>query len=136
MPHKNPTVRAVYALRWSQTPQQRQYQKQYRLEHPEKTKSSDPAKRKSHLKTRYGITDNDYYRMLSAQNNGCAIYGTTTPVNGRGNIFFDVDHDHTTGRVRGLLCRDCNVTVGVVEKKQDKIRLIYKYLEQYGVTNG
>lgn len=136
MPHKDPLVRAAYVLKWSQTPQQRQYQKQYRLEHPEKTKSTDPAKRRSHLKTRYGITDSDYYKMLSAQNGGCAICGTNRPVNGKGNAFFDVDHNHATGQVRGLLCRDCNVTVGVVEKKQSKIRLIHKYLEQHGGING
>jgi Recombination endonuclease VII len=66
--------------------------------------------------------------MLAKQGGGCAICKSVFSNNGKGNAWFDVDHDHTTGRVRGLLCRDCNVTVGVVEKKSAKISLIHEYL--------
>lgn len=62
---------------------------------------------------RYGITLEDYERILESQNGGCAICETTTP-GGRGNRFH-VDHNHETGVVRGLLCWTCNRRLGVLE---------------------
>lgn len=129
MPHKDPVARAAYKLEFSRTPEQRENQRKYRLANPDINKGNNPPKRRSMLRKRYGITDDDYFRMLKSQNGGCAICGSITPNNGHGDRFFDVDHCHKTGRVRGLLCRDCNVTVGVVEKKWQKIEMILEYLE-------
>lgn len=53
----------------------------------------------------YGVTLADYDEMLENQGNGCAICGMTPSENGR-RLF--VDHDHNTGKVRGLLCSKCN----------------------------
>ena len=53
-----------------------------------------------------GVSIADYERMLAAQNGGCAICGNA-PKTRR----LDVDHDHKTGRVRGLLCHRCNRTL-------------------------
>lgn len=89
-----------------------------------------PIRRKSHLKTRYGITDADYCRMFEAQGRCCAICKSPEPGNGKSDLF-DVDHCHTTNKVRALLCRNCNVTVGVVEKKAELIKLIHAYLERH-----
>ena len=50
-----------------------------------------------------GVTDAEYDRLLSAQGGGCAICGNP-PKTRR----LHVDHDHKTGRVRGLLCHRCN----------------------------
>lgn len=50
-----------------------------------------------------GLTIEDYERLLAAQGGGCAICGAT-PKTRR----LDVDHDHRTGAVRGLLCHRCN----------------------------
>ena len=50
-----------------------------------------------------GVTDEDYARMLDAQGGGCAICGN--PPRSRR---LHVDHDHRTGKVRGLLCFRCN----------------------------
>ena len=50
-----------------------------------------------------GVDDDRYAEMLRAQNGGCAICGNP-PKTRR----LDVDHDHRTGRVRGLLCHRCN----------------------------
>lgn len=55
-----------------------------------------------------GVTDDDYARMLEAQDGQCAIAGCVrTPKTRR----FHVDHDHATGRVRGLLCHLHNRTL-------------------------
>ena len=50
-----------------------------------------------------GVTDDEYARLLAAQGGGCAICGNP-PKTRR----LDVDHDHRTGKVRGLLCHRCN----------------------------
>jgi hypothetical protein len=87
-------------------------------------------KRDYHLRTRYGISPAEYDRRLAAQGYKCAICATTEPGT-RKSKYFDVDHCHTTGKVRALLCRNCNVTVGVVEKKSALMELIRDYLEKH-----
>ena len=74
--------------------------------------------RKTHLKKKYGITPEDYDRMLEAQGGGCAICGRPP----RDDIALHVDHDHETGFIRGLLCFPCNNALGLM--KDDPERLI------------
>jgi hypothetical protein len=64
---------------------------------------------KADVKHRYGITEDDYQRMAEKQSQSCAICGRRTER-------LDVDHDHKTGKVRGLLCIRCNTTVGILEE--------------------
>ena len=65
-----------------------------------------------HLKSRYGLSVDDYSEMLNKQNGGCAICGTTKP-GGRYDKLH-VDHCHETGKVRGLLCHNCNRALGLL----------------------
>jgi len=65
------------------------------------------AARKSNLKLRYGLTPAEYATMHAAQNGVCAICGGT---NARYKL--SVDHNHTTGQLRELLCGRCNVALG------------------------
>lgn len=60
------------------------------------------------LKFKYGISQADYDSMLAVVP-GCAICGITPEKLGR---LLSVDHDHKTGRVRGLLCHLCNTGIG------------------------
>lgn len=74
--------------------------------------------RRRQLHKRYGITLEAYDTMLSSQGGGCALCGATSP----GPVaFFHVDHNHSTGAVRGLLCHLCNLGIGCL---QDDPRLI------------
>jgi Recombination endonuclease VII len=66
-------------------------------------RSSD--RRAASLRTKYGITLDQYQSLLDKQNGGCAICGKT-PEQERKNLA--VDHNHVTGEVRGLLCFHCN----------------------------
>ena len=129
MPYADPVVRAAYALAHSRLPRQRERQAKLRRR-PGYSEYLSPIRRRSHLKKRYGITDADYHAMLAAQGGTCAICKTTAPGNGKSE-WFDVDHCHDTGKVRALLCRNCNVTVGVVEKKAALIEQIHTYLARY-----
>lgn len=84
--------------------------KRFRKNHPEKTRATM-------LKCKYGITQNDYNEKLVEQNNKCAICGRD--MNEYGKIFC-VDHNHTTNKVRGLLCDPCNYGLGFYEKYKEK----------------
>lgn len=75
------------------------------------------------LKRRYGITSDDYVQMLRKQEGRCAICQSDGCSTGRN---LAVDHCHTTGKIRGLLCSNCNVGLG---KFKDSINIINKAIE-------
>lgn len=64
--------------------------------------------------------------MLRKQNGKCAVCKSSDPKYGR--LFFCVDHDHRTGRVRGLLCGDCNLAAGKLMDSADNAMALYEYL--------
>lgn len=66
--------------------------------------------RKSHLKLAFGISVEDYNRMFEEQKGLCAICSKHQI---EFNRRFDVDHDHKTKEVRGLLCGNCNKILGL-----------------------
>lgn len=82
---------------------------------------ADMARRSVYFR-RYGITVEDYDRMLSSQDGLCGIC-LAPPGQGRR---FAVDHDHKTGAVRGLLCTNCNTGIG---KLQDSKVLLLRAVE-------
>lgn len=73
----------------------------------------------------YGVTPEQYAALLAKQDNRCAICKTDTP-NGQGG--WHVDHDHTTGAVRGLLCNSCNLMLGQAKDDPDRLRAALAYL--------
>lgn len=89
------------------------------------------TKRNGRLKATFGITLEDYDRMLASQSGCCAICGITeNHVNHpRGRRNFYVDHDHKTGRVRGLLCQNCNFGIGHFRDSTELLRKAANYLD-------
>ena len=83
--------------------------------------------RNRHLKRNFGITSKDYDQMLTSQSGGCAICGTTTCASGKS---LAVDHCHRTGKVRGLLCRDCNQTLGKFNDDRNRFLKAIEYLDR------
>ena len=109
--------------------------KQANLKHREKRKDfyNSPegilSSRRAHLKRMYGISLEDYDKMSEEQNHKCQICGKTE-MNYRNKVLC-VDHNHSTGKVRGLLCGLCNSGLGkFLENKQYMLNAI-KYLEKY-----
>lgn len=76
-----------------------------------------------HLKRRYGITQEDFNRLLEQQQGACAICNT-----GAGEKPWHVDHDHSTGRVRGILCHSCNTALGNFKDSTELLRSALDYL--------
>jgi hypothetical protein len=85
------------------------------------------------LQRRYGITQEDFETMLAAQGGGCQICGKRPGLTKAGRTYIHVDHCHTTGKVRGLLCPRCNTLVGYVEQtgSDQLFRRVREYLANY-----
>lgn len=84
----------------------------------------------------YGITEQDYRSMFAAQEGRCAICGTTNPgVPKRPQSDrLSVDHDHATGKVRGLLCQPCNSAIGRFRDDPETMRSAARYIEKHRET--
>lgn len=87
----------------------------------------------------YGLSVSDYDRMLAEQGGVCAICGRpenrTHHVTGRA-FNLSVDHDHETGKVRGLLCTRCNKAVGALGDSHESIQRVVEYLKPWGSKEG
>ena len=80
--------------------------------------------RKARLKYRYGITPEEYDEMLAAQGGVCLVCGGNRMPTRR----LAVDHNHETGRIRGLLCVPCNSMIGFAEDGPDLLGKALLYL--------
>lgn len=107
---------------------QRRYQREWRTRHPEVEKrrywNNRDSERERHLKRKYGINFADYAVMLTRQRGACAVCGRPEPK----NRMLDVDHDHATGAVRGLLCTSCNRMIGHAHDSPDRLMSAANYL--------
>ena len=96
------------------------YAKEFRILPPER-----PSSRSGQLMRTYGIDEVQYDELLDQQGGGCAICGSRP--NGKR---LAVDHCHDTGRVRGLLCSNCNLGLGNFQDSKGLLRKAYHYLRQ------
>ena len=104
----------------------------YRHANPDKVRALN-------LKKCYGITPEDYDRMYDQQSGRCAIcskvclrFGTATAE--QRNQVLCVDHDHTTGKVRGLLCGHCNRGIGNFGDDHAVLHAAIEYLKRIEET--
>tara|TARA_X000000368_G_C22663084_1_gene550524 strand:+ start:144 stop:602 length:459 start_codon:yes stop_codon:yes gene_type:complete len=91
-----------------------------------KDRTHPHIKREQHLKRRYGISLQEYTEMLDRQGNCCATCGSKEP--GGKWKSFAVDHDHKTGKVRGMLCKSCNIALGEVDDSLTTLKRMIEYL--------
>lgn len=84
---------------------------------------------------KYRITDDEYQRLLDAQDHRCSIceQPETQMIRGK-TLPLSVDHDHETGKVRGLLCSKCNATLGFVKDDPNHLFAAIQYLDETGVS--
>lgn len=95
------------------------YQKQYRMANPNKHRDNI-------LKTKYGITTDQYNDMFNRQKGDCAICGRHQSEFKRS---LNVDHNHSTHTVRGLLCSNCNLIIGHAKDNIDILHKAILYLK-------
>jgi hypothetical protein len=82
------------------------------------------------LKSKYGISLAEYTALKEEQGNCCAICGSMSPRNmGDEKQSFSVDHNHETGKIRGLLCNNCNRGLGLLGDTPEAIIRVLRYLE-------
>lgn len=97
--------------------------REWRKKHPDRALASD-------LRDGYGMTLEEYSRLLSSQGGRCAICGD----DGRGKAKkakrLHVDHDHKTGVIRGLLCSPCNFAIGLLRDNPELLRRAASYLAE------
>lgn len=81
------------------------------------------------IKSRYGIDIGEYNRLLASQNWQCAVCKADRADATKARLH--VDHNHQTGRVRGLLCTRCNNALGYAADNAERLRQLATYLESY-----
>lgn len=124
MPYADPDKEKEYHDNYREANRQKAKEYARRYNH------SDKARNKAYLRS-YNITLEDYNRMLEEQGNVCKICLQLEQMLHKGNPKrLCVDHDHTTGRVRGLLCQRCNTTLGRYEDNPELMKNLISYLEE------
>lgn len=141
MPHKDPEARRGWVKKWRKAnpekrlAQQRRHESRNR-EKKRAVKNAYYARNKEkwrgyELKCQYGITPEDVAAMRAAQDGKCACcnraFGAEKAIKPH------VDHDHSTGKIRGLLCFSCNVILGHVDDSPASLRALADYLERHRI---
>lgn len=72
--------------------------------------------------SRYKITKEQYFELMNEYNFKCGICYTSDSL--------CIDHDHITGRVRGILCRTCNLTLGRMNEDTKRLYKMISYLNK------
>lgn len=87
-----------------------------------------------HLLKKYGITLEQYKVILASQNGVRAVCKFPEKIASKKRISrLAVDHDHNTGKIRGLLCFKCNTSISILENNPERLYIISEYL---GVKNA
>jgi hypothetical protein len=112
--------------------------KQYRISHKERLNEQDRERGKMphriiqnqarFLKSKYNLTLDQYRAMRLEQNEKCAVCNQVFDDDNRHKTCH-VDHDHKTGKIRGLLCCECNLAIGKMKDSPELLEKAAKYLE-------
>lgn len=77
----------------------------------------------------YGLSLAEYEEMLTSQNGRCAVCKDPLDIKGAKGKGPHVDHDHATGKVRGILCATCNMGIGTMGDSAERLRAAADYLD-------
>lgn len=116
--HNSTSAKKAVRAKYARTEKRKKSSRKY-----EKTTKGQINVRKYTLKRKYQMTLQQYQCMFSAQGGACAICGERgTGTNGPGRHPLCVDHDHSTNKIRGLLCGRCNRMIGLAK---DRIEILF-----------
>lgn len=114
---------------------ERERAKKYYDLHPEIVEERNRRRREEkcervyeyNIKVNYGITLEEYDKILFNQNGKCKICGKE---NGKRYKRLHIDHNHATGKIRGLLCHSCNVAIGFLHDDPELLQRAIDYLNE------
>jgi hypothetical protein len=109
------------ARKWREDNLERFQENQRRMRN---TPEGKLRQRAGHLKRKFGMTIEQYDEMLKAQGGGCFICGRPP----REDSSLHVDHDHSTGKVRGILCFCCNNALADFQDDPSVLRKAASYV--------
>jgi hypothetical protein len=112
--------KAAWAKAYRETPKSRAYQRAYKAAHAEEIAANQRARRLQG----YGLTLEEYEAMLARQEGRCLICRVKPKSHS-----LNIDHDHKTLRVRGLLCVRCNRGLGRFEWRLDILQQLIQYAQ-------
>lgn len=92
-----------------------------------KAKTTFETRKDKRLKLRFNISLSDFQKMLEDQDSKCYICETLFITDRDAHV----DHNHKTGRIRKLLCRPCNTSLGLLEENRQILSNCIKYLEEH-----
>lgn len=93
-----------------------------------RAKYTPEVRRRSNLRAFYGISPEDVAALHERQNGRCAICGRVPNGTDQRTYSLHVDHDHVSGRVRGLLCNHCNLALGHFGESTKRLERALAYL--------
>lgn len=115
----------VDAFKWQTRERKNEKNREFRKAQPDLVKSQE-------LKKDFGITLEQYVAMLADQDGVCAICHRPETAIRLGKLkMLCVDHNHTTGEVRGLLCHECNLGIGKLGDDPDRIVKAADYIRKH-----
>lgn len=128
---RNAAYRLKYPerVRASRQREGQRYRERYRLSARKFHTNHPTYSRFLKLKQRYGITAKTWHDMFEAQEGRCLICKTHEDETSRKRLF--VDHNHTTGKVRALLCDPCNRMLADAKESSTLLRIAAEYLEEH-----
>ena len=91
-------------------------------------------KKERYLRKNYGISYGEYLDLGNSQDWRCATCGrdVTSDTSVSSSDVACVDHDHNSGKVRGILCNHCNRALGLLKEDKTTLNNLIKYLEIHG----
>jgi hypothetical protein len=94
-------------------------------------KMTREERREYHLQSKFKMSTKEFNELVISQKNVCAICGCSETAKDKiGRIKpLSVDHDHKTGKIRGLLCINCNTGIGVFKEDKQIMMSAIKYME-------
>ena len=102
---------------------------------PDQKKQRHRNARKAWLKYRYGMTPDELEAIIREQAGRCRLC-KRLPTGKRGCAKLHIDHCHTTGKVRGLLCHNCNKAIGHLRDDPELALAVAEYLKEHNRGSG
>lgn len=102
-------------------------QLKYRKNYPNTSRYSKDRLKSYQVKAAFGITYEEWVKLMESRGWACEICGRETESSGR---TLAIDHDHSTGDIRGVLCQRCNCAIGLLSENDETLRSAIDYLNR------